>query len=371
VFQAARCYRNVMIAPAQIAVPPFQLQRMFAWRRLRVVGIACLILFVMFTPTWKISYWVLFGRLCFFGFCGLVMFGLFEVWPRKLPSWVARWVLQVAAVAFVMPIAVWIGYTVTNQHLPEPWWRDSDRLTGFFTFSFLTTLVAPWIAVAALLKQIKEESKQQALAFALERSQFEQQVLNARLQLLQAQVEPHFLFNTLANVRELVTTGSPNAPVVLESLIAYLRAAVPRINQPMATMAQEVELARAYLDVMHMRMPDRLQFSIHADGAAMPVPCPPMTLMTLVENAMRHGIDPTEEGGRIDVNVSIRDGMCYVDVVDTGAGIKPTGDGLKTGLANLRERLRLVFGERAALNVVDVVPRGVRASLRFPVTTVE
>jgi Histidine kinase len=344
--------------------------RIFGWRRVRVVLPVCVLFMILFSFTWEAGYRVLIGRLLFFGLAGLFAFGLFEQWPRRLPTWLARWALQVAAVAVAMPIAVWIGYSVTNWGLNPPWWRDQGRLLGFGTFTFLGLLLAPWMAVTALFKQIKNDARNQALAFDLERSEYEKQALHARLRLLQAQVEPHFLFNTLANVRELVTTGSPQAPAVLDSLIAYLRAAVPRINQPTATLGQELDLVRAYLEVMHMRMPDRLAFALHAGDDTHALICPPMTLLTLVENAMRHGIDPSEEGGRIDVRVWIERGRCCADVIDTGVGLRHNAvranDGLGTGLANLRERLQLAFGGDATLQLVENKPHGTRAEISFP-----
>src|SRR5205085_2400770 len=216
---------------------------------------------------------------------------------------------------------------------------------------------APWVALAALVRQKEALARHQALAFDLERSEFERQALDARLRLLQAQVEPHFLFNTLANVRELVDSGSPQASAVLSSLIAYLRAAVPRLHEPATTLGQELELVRAYLELMHMRIPDRLQFTIAADPAAATLSCPPMTLLTLVENAVRHGIDPGEEGGRIDVHVRRRDGRCVVRVSDTGAGLPPSGTASGTGLSTLRHRLELSFGGDAQLRLGAQSPR--------------
>ncbi len=135
-------------------------------------------------------------------------------------------------------------------------------------------LFAPWIALAAMVRQRDAFARDQALAFELERSELERQALDARLRLLQAQVEPHFLFNTLANVQALVDAGSPQASTVLESLIAYLRAAVPRLHEPATTLGQELQLVRAYLELMQMRMPDRLQFTLAAvddvgDGTAL------------------------------------------------------------------------------------------------------
>jgi Histidine kinase len=343
--------------------------RIFGWRRLRIVLITAAVIFVLFAYGWTISYWILIGRLVFSGLCALAVFGLFECWPPRLPNWLERWALQVAGVAVIMPIAVWIGYTITNLGLTEAWWRDKDRLVGFASFTFLGMLIGPWVAAAALFKQIRNEAQNQALAFALERSNFEKQALNASLRLLQAQVEPHFLFNTLANVRELVITGSPQAATVLDSLIAYLRAAVPRINAPMATITQELDLVRAYLEIMQVRMPDRLSFNIEARGDTAAFICPPLSLLTLVENAVRHGIDPTEDGGRIDISVVLHDGIWHAEVLDTGIGSdskmtinQTTG----TGLTNLRERLRLAFGDQATLTLSATQPHGTRALIRFP-----
>jgi sensor histidine kinase YesM len=231
------------------------------------------------------------------------------------------------------------------------------------TFSGL--LFAPWIAVAALIRQRDFLARSQALAFELERSELERKALDARMRLLQAQVEPHFLFNTLANVRELVDSGSPQASAVLASLIAYLRAAVPRLHEPATTMGQELDLVRAYLELMHMRMPDRLQYALHADESTLGLRCPPMILLTLVENAVRHGIDPSEEGGRIEVRTQVENGRLRAQVVDTGVGLQAGGDGLGTGLSTLRERLQLAFGGDAQVRLASLEPHGLSVELEF------
>ena len=141
---------------------------------------------------------------------------------------------------------------------------------------------------------------------------------------------------------------------------------MPRIHESSTTLGQEADLVRAYLELMEMRMPDRLQFAVHIDPAARKVPCPPMTLLTLVENAVRHGIDPSEIGGRIDVDVWFRDGRCIARVTDTGGGMKETSGGLGTGLSTLRERLQLAYGSRASLKLSDIEPHGVCAEVEFP-----
>src|SRR5918999_2125647 len=182
-------------------------------------------------------------------------------------------------------------------------------------------LVAPWAAVATVVRQKEAFARNQTLAFALERSELERQALDARLHLLRAQVAPHFLFNTLANVQALVDAGSPHASAVLRSLTAYLRAAVPLLHEPAATIERELQLVRPYLELMQMRMPDRLHYTMNVDPAVLHLRCPPTTLLTLVENAVRHGIDPSEEGGRIDIDVVRIGERCVVRVTDTGVGL--------------------------------------------------
>ena len=346
--------------------------RIFHWRRLRVMLLTCLGLNLLMLIPWQGSYPLLTGRLLFVGLFVLLAFGLFERWPARLPQWLTRWALQVVAVAVAVPVGMALIYFLTTLSEPSPWWQSKSRMAGFGQITFMGLLLSPWIAVAALLRQIKDEARKLALALELERSEAERQALDARLRLLQAQVAPHFLFNTLANVRELVGTGSPRAGPVLESLIAYLRATVPRLEQPSSTLGQELELVQAYLDLMQMRMPDRLQFTLQADADARALACPPMALLTLVENAMRHGIDPAEEGGRIDVRVRLQKGRCHAVVTDTGIGLARDAsaaqarDGLGTGLANLRERLQLAFGASAELQLNEIEPHGVRAEIVFP-----
>jgi LytS/YehU family sensor histidine kinase len=234
---------------------------------------------------------------------------------------------------------------------------------------FAAVLIAPWTAVATVVRQKEAFARHQTLAFALERSELERQALDARLHLLQAQVAPHFLFNTLANVQALVDEGSPHASVVLRSLTAYLRAAVPLLHESAATIDRELQLVRPYLELMQMRMPDRLQYAMNVDPAALKVRCPPTTLLTLVENAVRHGIDPSEEGGRIDVDIARLGERCVVRVSDTGAGLRHSVNGLGTGLTTLRERLQLIFGDAAHLRLIAGAPRGVVAEVDMPAQT--
>ena len=338
--------------------------RILAWRRVRFTLLASIPFGLLMsigsvTPT---LVWAL--RACIEGLLALLVFGVAEQWPERLPPWLARWALQVLGVVVSIPFGAFLAYWITTGG--ELFWHDKLRVTGFFSLFISGLLFAPWIALGAMVRQREALAAHQATRFQLERSELERQALDARLRLLQAQVQPHFLFNTLANVRALVRSGSPQAGAVLDSLIAYLRASVPQLDEPMSTLGRELDLVRAYLELMHMRMPDRLQFALYSDEAATGLRCPPMALLTLVENAVRHGIDPSEEGGRIEVGVSVREGRCIARVVDTGVGMQAGSGGLGTGLATLRERLALAFGGDAQLRITGLVPHGVSAEIEFP-----
>jgi hypothetical protein len=355
------CRMSVNDAPGALRGPA----AMLGWRRVRVALVAStLIGFLLGLPSITPTVIVVF-RAMVVGLSAMLAFGVIERWPARMPGWLARWVLQLVVIVAVAPLGALLAYWLTTGGDPQ-FAQDRQRLTGYVMLTFAGVLFAPWIAVGALVHQRDAFARDQATAFALERSELERKALDARFRLLQAQVEPHFLFNTLANVQALVESGAPQAAQVLQALIEYLRAAVPRLHQPANTLAQELQLVRAYLKVMHMRMPDRLAFDLRVDEAAVDLSCPPITLLTLVENAVRHGIDPSEVGGRIDMEVKVQSGRCNVRVTDTGVGLKAMGHGLGTGLATLRERLQLAFGGDAQLNLREVAPHGVCAELSFP-----
>jgi hypothetical protein len=358
-------YPHAVIATAE-PVKPRAPALLLGWERVRFTVLFSGVLGLLIGTHVKSGIPATVLRAVLLGLTLMLVFGLFERWPRRLPRWLARWVLQVVSVAVVIPPTTAIIFALGTASGEPHFSKDPERMKAFSMLAGLGMFVAPWVALGALVRQKEALALHQALAFDLERSQLERQALDARLRLLQAQVAPHFLFNTLANVRALVRSGSPQAGAVLDSLIAYLRASVPQLDEPMSTLGRELELVRAYLELMHMRMPDRLQFALHADEAALPLHCPPMTLLTLVENAVRHGIDPAEQGGRIDISVKRRGDRCVVRVSDNGAGLRPSSDGLGTGLSALRERLALTFGGDARLSVSAQQPQGVCAELDFP-----
>jgi signal transduction histidine kinase len=171
--------------------------------------------------------------------------------------------------------------------------------------------------------------------------------LAAELKALQAQVEPHFLYNTLANTRYLARHQPPRAVEMLEHLIAYLHSALPDMRSQASTLGREFELAGHYLALMAIRFGERLQYRLDCPPALAAVSMPPLLLMTLVENAVRHGLEPKPGTVRIAVT-AVRDGdVLTIVVADDGAGIRDTTLGSGVGLRNLRERLQALYGTRA------------------------
>jgi LytS/YehU family sensor histidine kinase len=213
----------------------------------------------------------------------------------------------------------------------------------------------------------RESRRAAELAHArAERTQLEKNVLQARLAVMQAQVEPHFLFNTLANVQHLVETDPALASRMLESLIQYLRAALPQMREDGTTIGREADMAKAFLDIHRVRMGSRLEYVLDIPEELRCRPFPPMMLISLVENAVKHGVDPCCEAGTITIRAAEEGGRLRLSVADTGEGISPK-KGSGVGLTNIRERLKTLYGGTARLVLEENPPRGVVATIEVPV----
>ena len=201
-----------------------------------------------------------------------------------------------------------------------------------------------------------------------QRVALERELEGAQLQLLQAQVEPHFLFNTLANLRRLVRTDRAGARAMLAHLRRYLEEALPRLRDDHSTLARELGLVQAYLAVHQVRLGTRLctEFDVPEELGARPVP--PMVLLTLVENAIKHGVQPLAEGAQVRVTARSNGVSITLVVSDTGCGMG-TGSGGGTGLANLRARLGALYGTAGSLSLKLNEPRGLVATVVLPETT--
>jgi LytS/YehU family sensor histidine kinase len=245
------------------------------------------------------------------------------------------------------------------------------REPGLVLVSDLSKLLAWNLSFAALLvlaHHFAERSRDAAIALGdaeLRRVGLERELDSARLQLLQAQSEPHFLFNALANVRRLMRTDAPAARTLLTDLLRYLEEALPQLRDEHSTLGREAGLVRAYLAVHQVRMGARLASRIDIPDALADRSVPPMVLLTLVENALKHGLQPRVEGGTVQVSARLEPGRLVLTVADDGQGMG-SGSGHGTGLANLRARLRQTYGSAASLALAVNEPRGVVATVTLP-----
>ena len=194
----------------------------------------------------------------------------------------------------------------------------------------------------------------------------EKELTVAKLSLLHAQVEPHFLYNTLASAQYLTRSDPARADQMLGNLITYLRHSLPRTEDSLSTLGEELERARAYLEILRIRMGNRLELQIEVPEALKPIPFPAMMLQTLVENAIKHGLEPKSGGGTIWIIARLVDGMLAVTVADDGQGFNAQSSGTGIGLKNVRERLRLAYGGAASFSIVANFPSGVAATIQLP-----
>jgi len=209
------------------------------------------------------------------------------------------------------------------------------------------------------------EVQSQARAEELKRVAREKELIQAQLKLLQAQIEPHFLFNTLANVHSLIATKPETAATMLENLNRYLRAALDHSRSEVSSLAKELELLRAYLDIQCIRMGERLSYHFDVADNVAALPFPPMLLQPLVENAVKHGLEPTVAGGSIDLRARLHGNRLEIKLLDNGTGL---GDNFVSGvgLSNVRERLHSLFGEQACFHIATPDSGGVTVCLSIP-----
>jgi hypothetical protein len=259
-----------------------------------------------------------------------------------------------AAVAAVIRIA--ISGQGPWDHLPLAWFAN--------VWCLWTTLGMLGCALAAAVWR-ERQAREALLEAGAHRERDAARALEARLSALQAQIEPHFLFNTLANVRRLYETEPQRGRRMLGCLVDYLRVALPAMRGADNTLARELDLARSYLTLLQMRMGARMRFSIDAALAPPDARLPPMVLPTLVENAFKHGLAPLPEGGSITIRATCEQDELVIEVADSGRGFTGTS-GAGVGLANTRSRLAAQYGDRARLALLGNQPRGVIAQVRIP-----
>ena len=245
--------------------------------------------------------------------------------------------------------------------------RLGDHTPGFAMVLILISMFTKIMAAG----RFKAEAQAVAATEMAESEALKRQVIEARMAAMQAQVEPHFLFNTLASIDHLIETDPPRASKMQKNLIALLRASMPTMREANALgtrhLGREMSVIRPYLEILKVRMEERLSTEIRVSDGLLSAEFPPMMLQSLVENAIKHGLEPKAEGGALAVSAEIVHGRLAVTVADTGLGFgKAATAGTGIGLSNIRERLQLLYGKRAALTVAENPGGGTAVTITVP-----
>lgn len=315
------------------------------------------------------QHWFLYAFELWLGYAGAAaalavlcaLSGVRASWLRIAPIIIAG-----AALGALLACVVWLiahpGAMVSWQQSALQSWQPFLFGIVFASINVVQDFVASERSIARRAQQTMQRQQQEGAKQAAE----------AQLRLLQAQIEPHFLLNTLANVRSLVKRDTTRATEMLDHLSDYLHVALPRMRQTHSTLAREAQLSESFLSIMQIRMGERLKFSFDIPAHLGAITFPPMLLQTLVENSIKHGLEPSSEGGDIQVRAQHIDTpqgqQCQVTVADTGIGFgRANTGGTGIGLVNIRERLQSLFGANASLTISANTPRGVIATLIIPI----
>ena len=282
-----------------------------------------------------------------------------------------RWPTYLGALFIASAFAAWAQYALNGgfgwvevEFVPAS--GGSARLPSFrpAQFFFGSLLYGTCGYFVYVNHRTARHAADRMRAAELQRAKSRRRTLESRLQAMQARVEPQFLFNTLAQVRELYERDPTIAGRMLDDLIAYLRAALPHLRESSSTLGRELELARAYLDIMRVRLGDRLAFEIDVPEVERSARMPPMMLLPLIDHALVYGLQPGDGQGSIRIQTVARAGRLRLQVTDSGAGFVTNADA--GGLASIGERLEALYGKDALFELERMRERGTRATLDIP-----
>jgi hypothetical protein len=248
--------------------------------------------------------------------------------------------------------------------------RSYKKKSSQWFINFVMLAIFGLFGMKALMGgKVRAEEKAKEANASAEKEALLRQVSEAQMQMMQAQVEPHFLFNTLASVEYLIETDPPRAAAMQRSLISYLRAVLPQMRENASTtnLGREADMVKSYLDLLKMRMEERLEIDFIMPEGLRSASFPPMMLQSLVENAIKHGLEVKAEGGILQFRAEVAHNKLRVSVSDTGLGFgaKPT-NGTGLGLQNIRERLKLIYKEKAQMIITPNQPTGVCVTIEIP-----
>ena len=282
---------------------------------------------------------------------------------RKRVKEIRGFYFAAMAYAVVIP-SLWVLNLVMGRpiwaHWPMIGWGIGLTIQGLSVFAGRSFFGTEWQE-----KKVDEIMARENLKVVSS----EKQLVQAQMRMLQAQIEPHFLFNTLANIQTLIPRAPDKASLMLDNFIAYLRQSLTASRAQEGTVKQEVDLLRNYLELLKIRMGDRLQFEFDVEPDLQSASLPPMLLQPIVENAIKHGLEPKVEGGRVRVTARRSGETMVLTVADNGLGFSDHADssGSGVGLANLRERLAVLYDGQATLTVADAAP-GTVITITAPLT---
>ena len=298
------------------------------------------------------------------------------LWPdpaRRAHQWLAFLSLMLAASVLGHFIGHHAAATMLGHKVPALAEYPSVGRVSMILFTFVG-MVTMMLLVEhrERVARIRREHQEARLRAEV----VERQALQAQLRLLQAQIEPHMLFNTLANLQGLIALDPDRASLMLDQLIQYLRATLGVSRLESTTLEQEFAAMEAYLGLMGVRMGERLAYRLDLPPLLRAARLPPLLLQPLVENAIVHGLEPKIEGGDVLISAEARDGLLEITVRDSGLGLAAAGEGGKrahrgggVGVTTTRERLQVLYGERASVLLAPAQPEGTIVRLTLPLET--
>lgn len=291
--------------------------------------------------------------------CLIILFLLWKLKPEKPLSFFLILITGLGAGIFlgfqIGPFVLQKAFSLTFSH------HKKDLISSITLALTFGSVICYFFYSQARLRVGKAQIQQERI----QRLSKEKEALEANLRLLQAQIEPHFLFNTLSNILSLIDTDPDRGKSMLMDLIQYLRTSLSRTRHDLITVGQEMEIIQAYLNIQKIRMNERLRFRIDLPETLRDHPFPPMLIQPLVENAVKHGLEPQIEGGAIRIKGEEANGLIRIEILDTGSGFHSYSE-TGVGLCNVRERLRLLYGGKGRLIIEENKPKGVKAILEVP-----
>jgi sensor histidine kinase YesM len=324
-----------------------------------VINTAIAIVLAMINPSTNFFVYLIISQSLGLTICSIVILMLRIFRPRQWPTLILLIFTAVSCGAI-------IGLNIGSYILAKTFSINLNLPLKHFLQLILAAMIFSAAVSYSLISKARFRQRNEMLEQEkTRRMALEKESLSANLRMLQAQIEPHFLFNTLSNILSLIDTQPAKGKSMLLDLTKYLRTSLSRTLPEKTTLDQEMEMIKAYLNIQKIRMDERLNFIIDVPENLRQLPFPPMLLQPLVENAIKHGLEPKVDGGKIIISVIEEDSLLRIEVVDTGMGISDFNKS-GVGMANVRDRLALLYGEKGHLKIEENKPHGVKATIEMP-----